>query len=233
LRHAAERTKPDEARLREYTDANFPIQRQTLTSRAPVYPELEKLTLAFSLTKLREALGADDAFVRSVLGTRAPSSLAAELVDNTKLADAVLRRSLIDADEATIAANDDPMIAFVRKIDPDLRAQRRAYEDEVQAELTKSSGQIANAMFKINGTSTYPDATFTLRISLVPSRVIGRTAATSPRSRRSAAPSSAPPAATRFGCPTGGLRHTMRSIWRSRSISPPPTTSSAATPARR
>jgi hypothetical protein len=57
------------------------------------------------------------------------------------------------------------MIAFVRKIDPDLRAQRRAYEDQVQAELTKNSGQIADAMFKINGTSTYPDATFTLRIS--------------------------------------------------------------------
>jgi hypothetical protein len=31
---------------------------------------------------------------------------------------------------------------------------RRTYEDEVQAELTKNYGQIANAMFKINGTST-------------------------------------------------------------------------------
>jgi len=165
LRHATETTKPDEARLREYTDANFPIQRQTLTSRAPIYPELEKLTLAFSLTKLREALGPDDAFVRKVLGTKAPASLAAELVDNTKLADVALRRGLIDADEAAIAAADDPMIAFARKIDPDLRTLRQTYEDEVQAELTKNSGKIANAMFNINGTSTYPDATFTLRIS--------------------------------------------------------------------
>jgi hypothetical protein len=57
------------------------------------------------------------------------------------------------------------MIALVRKIDPDLRALRRTYEDKVQAELTKNSELIANAMFKINGTSTYPDATFTLRIS--------------------------------------------------------------------
>jgi hypothetical protein len=165
VRHAAEATKPDEARLREYTDSNFPIQRQTLTSRGPIYPELEKLTLAFSLTKLREALGPDDAFVRKVLGTKTPASLAAELVDNTKLADVALRRGLIDADEATIAAADDPMIAFARKIDPDLRTLRHTYEDEVQAELTKNSTQIANAMFKINGTSTYPDATFTLRVS--------------------------------------------------------------------
>jgi Peptidase S46 len=36
---------------------------------------------------------------------------------------------------------------------------------EVQAELTRNSTQIANAMFKIDGTSTYPDATFTLRVS--------------------------------------------------------------------
>jgi Peptidase S46 len=112
VRHAAEVTKPDEARIREYTDANFPIQRQTLASRAPIYPELEKLTLAFSLTKLREALGPDDAFVRKVLGTKAPASLAAELVDNTKLADVALRRGLIDADEATVAATDDPYDRF-------------------------------------------------------------------------------------------------------------------------
>jgi hypothetical protein len=165
VRHAAEAKKPDEARLREFTDENFRGQRQALTSRAPVYPALEKLTLTFSLTKLREVLGPDDPFVRKVLGSKAPARLAAELVDGTRLADPALRRSLIDADEATIAANDDPMIAFVRMVDPDLRAIRRSYEDEVQAELTKNSEQIAHAMFAINGTSTYPDATFTLRLS--------------------------------------------------------------------
>ena len=165
VRHATEVKKPDEARLREYTDANFPGQRQSLASRAPVYPELEKLTLGFSLTKLREALGPDDPFVKKVLGNKAPTELAAELVDGSKLGDAAFRRTLIDADEATIAASGDPMIALVRRIDPDLRAIRQAYESEVEADLTRSSGQIANAMFKISGTSTYPDATFTLRIS--------------------------------------------------------------------
>ena len=165
VRHAAEAKKPDEARLREFTDENFRGQRQTLTSRAPLYPELEKLTLTFSLTKLRETLGPDDPFVRKVLGSKAPAQLAAELVDGTKLADVELRRSLIDADEATIAASNDPMIALVRLLDPDLRAMRRTYEDDVQAELTKNSEQIAHAMFAINGTSTYPDATFTLRLS--------------------------------------------------------------------
>ena len=164
VRHAAEAAKPDEARLREYTNANFPIQRQAMVASTPVYPELEKLTLTFSLTKLREALGPDDPFVKKALGNKSPAMLATELVDGTGLADAKLRRMLLD-DPAALAASNDPMIAFARSIDPDLRAMRKLYEDEVATPLSKYSTQIANATFRIYGTSTYPDATFTLRIS--------------------------------------------------------------------
>jgi Peptidase S46 len=151
--------------LPEYTNSNFPFQRQAILSSAPIYPELEKLTLTFSLTKLREVLGPDDDFVKKVLGSKAPAALAAELVDGTGLADVKLRARLLDEGAPAIAASTDPMIALVRGLDPELRAMRRSYEDEVQAPLTKNSGLIANAMFKIYGTSTYPDATFTLRIS--------------------------------------------------------------------
>jgi Peptidase S46 len=165
VRHADEATKPDARRLREFTDANFPAQRQALLSEVPIYPDLEKLTLAFSLARLREALGADDPFVRKVLGTREPAAVATELIDKTKLADVALRRHLIDADAATIAASDDPLIVFARKIDPDLRIERRAYDDGVVDPLARNSALIAKAMFAIDGTSSYPDATFTLRFS--------------------------------------------------------------------
>jgi len=165
VRRATEAGKPDEERLPEYTNANFPIQRQTILSSAPIYPELEKLTLTFSLTKLREVLGPDDEFVHQVLGKKSPAALAAALVDGTGLADVKLRERLLEDGAPAVAASTDPMIALVRGIDPELRAMRRAYEDNVQARLTKNSGLIANAMFKIYGTSTYPDATFTLRIS--------------------------------------------------------------------
>ena len=37
----------------------FTAQRQALVSAASIYPDLEKLTLGFSLARLREALGAD------------------------------------------------------------------------------------------------------------------------------------------------------------------------------
>jgi hypothetical protein len=165
VRHAAERTKPDEERLREHTDASFPTLRQSILSRTPVYPELEKLTLTFSLTKLRETLGPDDPFVQKVLGRKSPAERAAELVDGSKLADADVRKQLLDGGQAAIEASDDPMIAVVRALDPDLRALRKDYEDNVEAPLTKYSGQIASATFKLYGTSTYPDATFTLRLS--------------------------------------------------------------------
>ena len=165
MRRPAEWEKPDEERLKEYTDSNFPILRQAMSSTAPIYPELEKLTLTFSLTKLREALGPDDALVKKVLGKKSPAELATELVDGTSLASVERRNELLGGDLAAIAASTDPMILFVRNIDGDLRAVRKDYEENVEAPRTKYSGQIARAMFKLYGASTYPDATFTLRIS--------------------------------------------------------------------
>jgi hypothetical protein len=165
VRHPAESAKPDAERLKEHTEANFPILRQSISSPAPIYPELEKLTLTFSLSKLREALGPDDAFVKKVLGRKTPAELAAELVDGSSLTSVERRNDLLGADPAAIAASTDPMIVFVRSIDGDLRAVRKDYEDSVEAPRSKYSGQLAQAMFKVYGTSTYPDATFTLRIS--------------------------------------------------------------------
>jgi hypothetical protein len=162
---ATEVTKPDAERLPEYADASFPALRQSLLSTGPIYPELEKLTLTHSLTKMREVLGPDDPFVRKVLGKKSPEGLAAELIDGTKLGDVELRKRLIEADAAAIAASDDPMIVLARTLDGDLRASRKESEDTIEAPLTQYSTQVAQAMFKVYGTSTYPDATFTLRVS--------------------------------------------------------------------
>ncbi|HZV21475.1 MAG TPA: S46 family peptidase, partial [Hyphomicrobiales bacterium] len=129
------------------------------------YPELEKLTFTFSLTKLREVLGPDDPFVKKVLGKKSPEQLASELIDGTRLADPHLREQLLEGGEAAIGAPADPMIALARLVDPDFRAIRKDKEDNFTAPLTKSRAAIAKARFKIYGTSIYPDATFTLRIS--------------------------------------------------------------------
>jgi hypothetical protein len=165
VRHAAEKDRPDDKRLREYTDSRFPGLRQLITSKAPVYADLEKLMLTFWLTKMRETLGPDEPLVRKTLGMKSPSALAADLVDGSMLADVDVRNRLLDADEATIAASSDAMIAFARALDPDFRAARKDFEDNVEAPMSKFAGQIASARFKVYGASSYPDATFTLRIS--------------------------------------------------------------------
>ena len=165
LRYPAEKAKPDEKRLPEYTDANFPSLKQSILADRPFYPELQKLTLTFSLTKLREVLGPDDPFVRKVLGNKSPAELANELIDGSKLGDVAVRKALLEGGQAAIDASSDPMIALARLVDPDFRAIRKDYEDNVLAPLNKAHGAIARARFKIYGTSIYPDATFTMRIS--------------------------------------------------------------------
>jgi Peptidase S46 len=165
VRSAAERQKPNELRLREYADSNLPKLSSGVLAATPVYPDFEQVTLSFSLDKLREALGPDDKVVRELLGNASPESLAAELIGGTKLADPAFRKSLWEGGEKAIAESKDPFIQLARKIDPDARAVRKIYEDEVQAPIASSQEKIAKARFGIYGTNTYPDATFTLRLS--------------------------------------------------------------------
>jgi hypothetical protein len=54
---------------------------------------------------------------------------------------------------------------FVRMLDAPARAVRADYEDNVKAVITKNAALIANARFALEGKDTYPDATFTLRLS--------------------------------------------------------------------
>lgn len=165
VRGVAERAKPNEERLREYTNAALPRLEQALKAATPVYPEVERLTLSFSLERMREWLGPDAQIVRDVLGTQSPEALAASLVSGSKLADPAVRMELWNGRVAAVEASKDPMIVLARSVDPQARAIRKRYEDEVEAPTRLASERIAQARFKVRGTSTYPDATFTLRLN--------------------------------------------------------------------
>jgi len=165
VRGAAERQKSNELRLREYADSNLPKVAASLLAATPIYPEFEQLTLSFSLDKMREALGPDDKVIRSLLASDSPESLAASLIRDSKLADPAVRKALWDGGDKAIAESTDPFIRLARQIDPDARAVRKIYEDEVQARIATSQEKIAKARFGIYGANTYPDATFTLRLS--------------------------------------------------------------------
>ncbi len=165
VRYADELQKPNEQRLREFADSRLPAVKAKLTSTAPIYDELETFTLGASLTKLREVLGADDAFVKKVLGPNAPRDLAATIVKNSKLKDPKFRKALLDGGKAAIDASNDPMIQLARLIDADARAVRKLYEDNVESVERKNGELIAKAEFAVYGSSVYPDATFTLRLA--------------------------------------------------------------------
>jgi len=165
LRGADERMKPNTERLREYSDAWLPVIQSELYANVPVYPELEVLTLSFSLERMREWLGPDHPVVRKLLTKESPDALAARLIAETKLDDAAVREHLWQGGKAAVDASLDPMIDFARAIDGDARAVRKQYEDEVEAPIAAASEKIAAASFKAYGTNTYPDATFTLRLN--------------------------------------------------------------------
>lgn len=164
LRAAEERGKPDGERLREFRESNRPSLELDLFSTRPIYDDYEQLQLADALTWLAEQLGYTDPIVQQALAGQAPRERAASLVANTRVKEVARRRELYTGGQAAVDAAKDPMIELARLIDPAAREVRKAMEtqDEIKRQ---AHGQLARARFAIEGTSTYPDATFTLRLS--------------------------------------------------------------------
>ncbi|MCU1229575.1 MAG: Peptidase [Acidobacteria bacterium] len=165
VRLADELQKPSGERLREFRDSNLESVKQALLADAPVYADLETVKLSDALAHWVEVVGADNPLVRQVLGNQSPQSLAAELVRGTKIGDAKFRQQLVEGGKAAVDASNDPMIRFARQVDPRTREIRTLYEQQVDEPLRQAYAKIAKAGFAVSGGETYPDATFTLRLS--------------------------------------------------------------------
>lgn len=165
VRGAAERDKPSDERLREYQEAALPRLEQNLFSTAPIYPQYETVKFGWSLSKLREALGPDDAFVKLVLGRDAPEAVAAKLVAGTRLGEVAERRRLWEGGSRAIAESTDPFIELARAVDVPARAVRRKYADQVRSVEERHAQTLAAVRFRAHDGAVYPDATFTLRLS--------------------------------------------------------------------
>lgn len=165
VRAGTELPKENGQRFREFSDANLPHMRQDLLSSAPIYDELEIAMLTFSLTKFREELTADDPIVKRIMGQKSPAEIAESLVKGSHLKDLKVRQALLDGGAAAIQASKDPMIQFALAVDTDARTLRKKFEDEIEPVFKKNSEKVAKAQFAVNGSKTYPDATFTLRVS--------------------------------------------------------------------
>lgn len=165
VQYAAEIRKPDGDRLPGFHDAQLESLRFQLASPAPIYPQMEIARIAGALQLDVENAGPDDPFVKAVLNGRMPAPVAAELVNGTKLGDPAYRKQLLEGGEAAVLASTDPMIVLARKLDPMRRELIKWTEDNVQSVEERSGEELGKARFAVYGKTTYPDATFTLRLS--------------------------------------------------------------------
>jgi hypothetical protein len=159
-----ERAKPNGERIAAFRDSAKESLELELFSTEPVYDDYEILRLTDSLTDFASQFGASDPLVQKVLAGKSPHARAVELVSGTKLKDVAVRKDLYAKGADALQAAHDPMIDLARFIDGPAREARKAHE--AQEETKKQAySEIAKARFAIEGTSNYPDATFTLRLS--------------------------------------------------------------------
>jgi hypothetical protein len=165
VEYVAEIKKPDGERLDGYHDSQLDSTRFELFSPAPIYPGFEMARMTASLEQAVEELGPNDPFVKTLLNGRSPKDVAAELVNGTKLANPDVRKQLVQGGELAVAASTDPMIVMQRNLDPLRRENLKWYEENIESVLQQSGEKLGKARFAVYGKNTYPDATFTLRLS--------------------------------------------------------------------
>ncbi|MFL6514861.1 MAG: S46 family peptidase [Chthoniobacterales bacterium] len=159
-----ERVKPNGDRLPMFRESAKESLELALFSNEPVHEDYEILTLGDSLTDFAEKFGANDNLVKQLLAGKSPRARAIELVTGTKLKDVAFRKELYNKDAAALVAAHDLMLDFARLIETPAVQMLKA--QEAQEEIKKQAyAEIAKARFALQGTNTYPDATFTLRLS--------------------------------------------------------------------
>ncbi len=165
VRYVTEVPKPDGERLDGYHDAQLDSLRFRLLSPAPVYPELDEALMASDLQEALHVLGPEDDFVKAALGGRTPAEVAHELTTGTRLGDPAFRKELLEGGVEAVKNSKDPLVAWAWKLEPILREVHDWVEDNVESVVTPASEKIGQARFAVYGKSTYPDATFTLRLA--------------------------------------------------------------------
>jgi hypothetical protein len=163
--YVAEIKKPDGERLNGYHEAELESMKHRLFSPAPIYKDMEIARMTGALEMDVAELGPDDAFLKIVLDGRSPKEAAMAVVNGTKVQDPAFRKELVEGGEAAVAASTDPMIVLQRKLDPLRREMIKWQEDTVESVAQEAGEKLGKARFAAYGKTTYPDATFTLRLS--------------------------------------------------------------------
>lgn len=165
VRVAEAEAKPADQRTGEYRNERALAQAKVrLEAARPVPAANDARQLALGFQEALEELGPKHPFVEAVLAGQPAEKAALALVEGTRIGDAETRKALLAGGPKAVAASADPMLVLARRIEPVLR-DLRAQQEEIQALITEHNARIAKARFAVYGKDTYPDATFTLRLS--------------------------------------------------------------------
>ena len=165
VRAAEEKPKKNQERLREFRDSALESMELQLFSEEPIYDEYEIVKLADGLSFMASILGYKHPIVVTSLASQSPQQRAAELVLGSKLKDVNERKRLYKEGTKAINASKDPILLLALAVDAESRKIRKRMELEVEEPKRQAYAEIAKVKFALEGTSTYPDATFTLRLA--------------------------------------------------------------------
>lgn len=165
VQYVAEIKKPDGQRLPGYHDSQLDSLRFELFSPAPVYKEMEIARITGALQLDLMEMSAGDSFLQVILGGKSPHDAVLALVNGTSLENPEARKKLINGGAAAVNASSDPMIVLARRLDPMRREFIKWTQDNVESVEERAGEDLGRARFAVYGHTTYPDATFTLRLS--------------------------------------------------------------------
>lgn len=160
-----EKTKPNDKRYPEYTDARLEALKRSILSTAPIYREMEEAQLLAWFEEARKTLGNNDPFIKAAFGDAETAEVIGRAVRETKLTDPAFRQSLLDGPASVVANSTDPMITLARRVEPVVRELRVWNEKNISDVVAAAGPKIAEARFAVYGKTMPPDANGNLRIS--------------------------------------------------------------------
>lgn len=167
-RLSIEKAKPSAQRLREFRDTALPSLMNSLAAERPVYREYEAYSMTQDMMNVASRLGADDPYVKVLLGGKSPMQRATELIAGSKLVDAKSRMEFAAMTTEQLLASQEPLFELAAAIDKPNREARQKMEEGWEPVGTEAYGRLAKARFAVLGDKVYPDATGTLRLSYGP-----------------------------------------------------------------
>lgn len=165
VRATTEKAKPSNERLKEYGDSELPSLELELFTEEPYYPSLDRVLLINSFTRAVRLLGNYHPITKILLNNKSVEARVSELMENSKLSDVEYRKALYNSPEPVKTSN-DPFIMLALALDPYSRDMRKKKENELDALQKDSYEKIQKMIFERFQETLYPDATFTLRLSI-------------------------------------------------------------------